>query len=252
MKKNRLILIGMLILLTFLLSGCLSITQEIWVNADGSGKIKIDMGLGEIFFQMGDSSTSNPLEDMKTSFQAETGTKNLKVSEYTDDKAQMRHVVIEFEVDNVEQYMLQSASQNSTMGAPMTLEKLANGNYLLKQTISNPSPDTTGGEMDQATKDMMADYFKDVYWTVTVHVPSIVSTNGTQSGQTVEWKIPMGDLFLGGKTEDLSLEYSLTPAASTGWLLYVIIGAVVVLLVIILVVILSRRKKEPVPLPPQQ
>lgn len=250
MKIRRVLIIAGLMLMVFVLSGCLNITQEVWVNPDGSGKIKIDMGLGEVFFQMGGDEASNPLTEMKTDFEAQSGTKNLKVSEYTDDKAQMRHLVIEFETDNIQQYLLNNASQSS-MGAPMTLEKLANGNYLLKQTISNPDPSSAGGEVDQQTKDMMVEYFKDMYWKIIVHVPSVISTTGSQSGQTVEWKVPMADLFLENKVVDVSLEYSLTPAPSTGWVLYVVIGAVVVVLAIIVIVLLSRRKKQPAPPPIQ-
>lgn len=248
MKAKRFLMLGALLALALALSGCLNISQEMWVNPDGSGKMKIDMGLGEIFFQFGGDAEASPFEDLKATFKEAPGIKNMTVREYNDSNAQMRHLVIEFDVDNIYDYFTtQAAAAGGTLGSDMKLEQLANGNFRITQKLANPSQDEA--PLDDASKDMMRDYFKNMYWQVIIHVPTVVNTNGNRSGNTVEWKVPMADLFLEGKLVDVDLEYNLTPSAGEfPWLIIVIVVAV--LAVIALVVLLLSGRKKPEAQPP--
>ncbi len=243
MKKRTLYLMVVLLLTSLLLSGCFSVTQEMWVNTDGSAKISIDMGMSKSLLDMAGSG-SDPLAEFSNQFEGSGLYKDVTTRTY--EEGDLKHIVVEFSVDSFEQYIANpGGSTDQSLNTDISLTKLDNGNFKLVQTVAG----TGGGldTMDADTQKMMESMFKDKYWTTRIHVPSVVSTNGTNNGNVAEWKVPMSDMMLKNQPIEMSLEYSLTPG-TPGWLLPVIIIAVVlIILAVVLFVLLRRRKAAPAP-----
>lgn len=239
MKKRSLFLTLVLALMSVLLSGCLSVLQEMWVNPDGSAKVSIDMGIATALLDMG-GSDGNPLDSFKAQYEGSDKYKNVTTRTY--DEGDLRHIVVEFEVDSFEQFIANpGGSTDQSLNTSMALTKLDNGNYKWSQSVAGAGDNST---LDQSGKDSLKSMFKDKYWTTRIHVPQVVSTNGTNSGSVAEWKVPIADIMLDGKPVDMALEYSLTPG-TPGWLLPVIIAAVVLIAAVVVFLVLRRKKPAP-------
>ena len=207
MKRPRWLLISALVLLAVLLGGCINIQQEYWLKADGSAQVSMDIGMSTALLSMGSSSgggtsTSNPFQDIKKEFDSTNPyIKNVKVREYTDKDLQ--HIALTFDVPNFELFLKNQTKQEGELD--ITLAHQPNGNILFTQiTQLNAASDQTSG-LDPSS---MSSMFKDMYWTVTVHVPQVISTNGIRmDNNTVQWKIPMADVFAGKAPASLTVEY---------------------------------------------
>lgn len=213
MKHPRWPLFFTLALLGLLLGGCINIQQEYWLKADGSAQVSVDLGMSNALLSLGGNGASaqpaNPFQDLKKEFNSSPLVKNLKVREYSDKDLQ--HIALSFEVDNFEKYL-----QNQPQGQgelAITLTRQPNGSVVFKQLTRLNAGDQPSGLDPKA----MEPLFKDLYWTVTVHVPQVVSTNGTRlDDRTVQWKIPMADVFSGKAAGSLTLEYQPTGGSGNG------------------------------------
>jgi hypothetical protein len=241
MNKRSLFLIVVLALTSLLLSGCFSVTQEMWINADGSAKISIDMGMSKSLLDLA-GADSDPLAEFSAQFQGSELYKNVTTRTY-DGEGDLRHIVVEFEVDSFEKYILNpGSSTDQSLNTNATLTKLENGNYKFVQNVAG-SGSSGMDTMDADTQKMMRAMFEGKYWTTRIHVPQVVSSNGTGGGDMVEWKIPLADMMLDNKPIEMTLEYSLTPG-TPGWLLPAILIAVGVIVVAVVVFLLLRRRKS--------
>jgi len=212
MKRPRWIHIAALVLFALLLGGCINIQQEYWLYENGSAKVSMDIGMSQALLSMGAASgsdtTTNPFETLKTEFNASNpNIKNVQVREYTDKDLQ--HFAVTFEVPDFEKFLANETSQDSEFN--ITLTHSPDNSVLFKQvTQLNTGSETTGLDMGS-----MGEVFKDMYWTVTVHVPQVMSTNGQKmDSSTVQWKIPMADIFTGKAPSELTMVYQ--PKGSIG------------------------------------
>jgi hypothetical protein len=237
------VLIGMVVF-ALLLSGCINIQQEYWLNGDGSAKISMDVGMSDALLSMGGasggSSQSSPFDDLKKEFStSNTHIKNVQVNEYKKDA--MQHFAVTFEVANFEDFLKTQSAQNGEFD--ISLSHQTDGSIVFKQlTNLNKEGQTTG--LDAASVSSM---FKDMYWTVIVHAPQVISTNGSKMDNgTVQWKIPMADVFAGKAPSQLTLTYKTTGGGGGGsaWL-WLIVGLVVVLAGGAVYYFLVMRKRPP-------
>mgnify|MGYP001358384076 CR=1 FL=1 len=248
MKTIRVLAVALL--LAALLAGCVDITQELVIRADGSGSISIDQGIAQSVFEMGgdQGSVFNDLKNLQAELSADTMFQNIRVDEYTQDE--MVHFKLSADFTSLEAMI--KAFEQANLGTPVTLEKLDNGNYRFSQVIS---PNNLGGESfnteDQASMEMVKSLFQDRYWTLRIDVPRIVSTNGQRKGNQVEWKIPLADLMTSTEAYEMNLEFSLQ-GGSNSLALYLLIGGGVLLLaaLVALIIILTRKKSAAQPYPP--
>lgn len=247
MKAKRWVVIMVILSMALLLSGCINIAQEYWLNADGSAKISIDMGVSESLLSMSGGTSSSPLDQMKADLDSKTNPliKNVQGREYTEKD--MRHYAVTFEVTKFDEFVAQQKKSGDET-FDITLEKKSNGNIVFKQTLKMDSSNTgmTGTDAKQ-----LESAFKDMYWSVVVHVPEVVSTDGTKKdGGTVEWKIPMAEIFSGKTNRVLTVEYNPAGNAGVGGSTALIIVLVVLALLIVaaaLVYFLVLRKRAPAP-----
>ena len=212
MIRPRWIQIAALALFALLLGGCINIQQEYWLYENGSAKVSMDIGMSQALLSMGAASgsdtTTNPFETLKTKFNASNpNIKNVQVREYTDKDLQ--HFAVTFEVPDFEKFLANETSQDSEFN--ITLTHSPDSSVLFKQvTQLNAGSETSGLDLGS-----MGEVFKDMYWTVTVHVPQVMSTNGQKmDNSTVQWKIPMADVFTGKAPSELTMVYQ--PKGSIG------------------------------------
>ena len=121
----------------------------------------------------------------------------------------MQHFAVTFEVPDFEKFLANETSQDSEFN--ITLTHSPDSSVLFKQvTQLNAGSETSGLDLGS-----MGEVFKDMYWTVTVHVPQVMSTNGQKmDNSTVQWKIPMADVFTGKAPSELTMVYQ--PKGSIG------------------------------------
>lgn len=245
MKRSRFILIALAMMVVLALSGCINFKEELWLNADGSGKFSIDIGMSQSLIDMAKGSGTDPFADFKKEFENKDPlVKNVSSKEYSDKVGgqDMKHYVVTMEVTDMVKYMeQQSKSSDGTL--KISLKKLENGNYSFTQTLNmGGSGDITGGVDPKS----LQTFLKDMFWTVVVHVPSVVSADKTAkvSGATVEWAIPIGDVMAATKPIELKLEYSPKGGGDfPTWIIFVIVGVVVVALIVVGVLLILRRRK---------
>ncbi len=171
--------------------------------------------------------------------------KNVSGKEYSDKVGgqDMKHYVITAEITDMFKYMeQQSKNSNETMN--ITVKKLENGNFSFTQNLA--MGDNSGLPTSGVDAKSLQSFLKDMYWTVVVHVPSVVSADKTAkvSGGTVEWAIPIGDVMAATKPIELKLEYSPKGGGDfPTWIIFVIVGVVVVALIVVGVLLFLRRRK---------
>ena len=153
--------------------------------------------MSEALLSMGSTSgaaTTGPFDDLKKQFSSSNPKiKNVQIKEYTKDD--LKHFSVTFDNPDFQDF-LNSQTTISSGEFNITLTRAANGNLIFKQVTELD----TGGGAGSAGFDSntMAPMFKDMFWTVIVHVPQVVSSNGIKmDGSTVQWKIPMADVFAG-------------------------------------------------------
>ena len=275
MKKLSLAIV---LFVSLFFAGCFEILEEVWINNDGSGRIKIDIGISEAMMSMGTSdSSANTFADLDKDFQKtkEEVEKNPKIKrvdfkQYSDGG--MKHFAFDVEVRDLSalndfQKIVYSSEKKDTakeasaeQGMPLenselTIEK-QNGKIVFvrrigqkpatEDTSTSAEGDSAGKAFEDMGKAMAGAMFGNFSYTVRLHADNISSTNGKLDDQkkTVEWKIPLGELMTGKHRE---LRAEIVPAG--GNMVMWIVAALVILGVVVGVVTMMRRKKEVPPMP---
>jgi hypothetical protein len=228
-------------LLLFILSigcaGCLELTQEVWVNEDGSGRMRLDIALPQGLMEMAtEADGANPLAENMEEYEklkADPGQipnlRSVDQSEYVE--GEFHHFVIEIEVDDVTalpETMAQLQKRTSldeeqaekadelASQHEMRLERIGHDRMVFVQTLVDDSgaadasaPDME--EMDAAGKAFLASMFAGKHFTVRLHAPKVTSTNGTvdEGARTTEWKIPLTELMAQEGLHELRAEIAL-------------------------------------------
>lgn len=218
-------------------AGCLELTQEVWVNGDGSGRMRLDISLPEGLLEMAaDSDGVNPLaenlaefERLKAHPEEIPNLRSVDQSEYVE--GEFHHFVIELEVDDVtalsETMALvqkrtsvaeEQAAQADELASQheMKLERVGRDRMVFVQTLVDDSRATVATdpemeEMDEASKAFLASMFAGKHFTVRLHAPKVASSNGTldSTARTSEWKIPLTELMAREGLKELRAEIEL-------------------------------------------
>ena len=243
--KRVMVLATVLMLTALLLSGCFNMTQEYTFEKDGSGKAMMDVGMSEGLIAMAQSSddTMFDLAEIQIAWSDNPYASNIQVNEASMDDG-YRHVTVSADVSDMAGF-LQTWQQGDDGLMAITIETLDNGNVRYHQVIDLATNTSSSGndEFGQMGAGMMADAMKDQFWTLRLHTPNMVDTNGEWDSKTktVEWRIPIARL-MNDKVE-ISAEFSLGSGLPT-WLL-IVTGIAILFLFIaasIVIVILLRHK----------
>lgn len=228
-------------LLLFMLSsacaGCLELTQEVWVNRDGSGRMRLDIALPQGLLEMAaESDGANPLAESMAEYErlkADPGQvpnlRSVDHSEYVE--GEFHHFVIDLEVDDVtalpetmaqlqkrtalDEEQAEKADELASQHE-MRLERIGRNRMVFVQTLvddSQAADASTPGteEMDAAGKAFLASMFAGKHFTVRLHAPKVTATNGAvdQNARTTEWRIPLTELMAREGLQELRAEIEL-------------------------------------------
>lgn len=253
MNKNKwLAFIALCLVGTLLLSACVDMNTEVWVNPDNSGKMSLDLGLSSTLLNMaanqGGQTPAAALGQLAATLSANPSVTNVITREY--DSAEYRHSLVEFDVPNL------SALDLSTMEAAggalqVKVTEIAVGEYTLQMQIEEQSMlSSLITQLPQGvslTDPSIQAALIGRNFTVRVHVPKVVDTNGTvnPADQTVQWQVPIGQILAGDADMNFFVTYTLKPASVPPNPMY-LIGAGILALVFILIatLLLVRRARN--------
>ena len=241
-----------------LCGSCFDLTEEIWIEADGSGRIRLDVGIdGETYEMIASMGGEDPFEieaksaELEAQIAANPNFTGGKVEAYEEGGS--HHMVWEIEVADITQLTSddlrkltedgEGGGSDDDLGGEFSITKTAGG-FRFHQEMEDMNADT--GEADAMAQAMVSQMFGGHYFTIRVHGPGFESHNGTSAADDyVEWRFALDELMT-GDVELLDLEAVITAASGGGSgsgsggggdkgrsssLLYIIIGASVLLVV---------------------
>jgi hypothetical protein len=231
----RMLRAGLVLVLAAACAACLEVTQEVWVNADGSGRLQMDIAVAEALMAMAqESEDGGSLQATLASYdklKADPGRignlRSIDHREYTEGG--LHHFVIEVEVDDVtllpetldEISRLSAADgeplkESDELATPsdMRFERLDDGRLLFVQSLVTEDAQAAGKEqandeeLDEASRAFLSSMFAGKYYVIRLHAPAVNSANGqlAEDGGSVQWKIPMVDLMGGDAPGELRAE----------------------------------------------
>lgn len=220
---------GLLLLSCLLFSGCFEFTQEFWINADGSGRVLMDIAVKDITDpkaqQNANTAQGKPSEfernmaEAKERLSKDPNIKSVQMNQFVQDG--MRHTVFDIECKDITLFSKtmnenakQVANTSNTNGKVATngaqeatsqtmvpvIQKLPNGNYSftsnLEKNDKSKKSKPASNQMEQMTQKWVEKIFEGRYYTVRLHAPKVISSNGqvNSTSNMVEWKIPIAQL----------------------------------------------------------
>ena len=248
------------------LSGCLDVQQEVWINPDGSGKLRFDLGLSRAFIEL-DEGESTGVSDLAVSFR-ELGRElnrdpRLKYSpvleEYSDDdfdRIALEVVVKDWrDLPAINQLILERKSGEETFESQdnqvllFSLHETEDGNIFFRQpaigTFSDSDePSAVEGEetlLERAGRAFLGSFMNEGGVVVTLH-----STNGTWQPDkaSVRWKFSLEDM-IDGKVEidAFTAEIGAAAGSQKSWRLVGVLLTIFMLVAILLWFRRDRRRK---------
>jgi hypothetical protein len=242
--KNRAYLMILAMLSLALLSGCVSLVEEITVLEDGSGTLRFALGMSAENFEAYQAGIPEgfALEDLFSVLGRDENVTSISFDQYTAD---------DLTWDSVE---LAVSDFTAVFGetrriGPLSIELIEEeAGYRFTQSI-----DVANSPLSIPGINLMD--FSSASYVVRLVTPQIVSTNGVQPTAGVStWSIPLDEVLQGGSTAFLQADYVLEPYQGffIPWEVffpYVVIGflalGVLSVLVVVIVNTSSRRDKEP-------
>ena len=255
-----------------LLTSCIDIKQEVWINADGGGRLILDMGISKQALEMmknlsqlggEDAEESNPLTQ-----DPEKTAANLKKSEFVtdvqwqekEDEKYKRQIYI-VEISDItkigevlEENPLSSSLQElagdnvpTSEEDEFSIEKTETGTYKLSAVSKGQAEE----EQDPIQALMMKQMFGDAKLTVRVHAPAISHNGEEQEDGSILWALPLADATTGfdfkgefeaPKPPPVPGEESADDSGSNMNLLLILAGVIVLLIV----VMVTKAKKPKV------
>jgi hypothetical protein len=214
-------------------SACLELTQEIWVNEDGSGRVTYDIAVPEGVLAMATAgSEEDPLAEARARWaelaeHPETvhNLRSFAADEYVEED--FHHFVMDLEVEDITLLpqtmdevgdLIAVEDEEGTedtdplaQPADMRFERLAEDRILFVQSLRIEEPDSTAAvdpEMEEASRAFLASMFAGKYFVVRLHAADVISSNGTLDDETgsLEWKIPMADFYGDEAPDELRAE----------------------------------------------
>jgi hypothetical protein len=255
-----------LLLVPFIFVGCFEIMEEIWINADGSARIIIDIGIPQSLMALGESEEGdNPFAELDEDFEKtkrdvehNPGIKRMDFRQYTGEG--LKHFVFDIEVTDLSSlnelqkivYSGEEEPENSSNKMPLEnsdllvekqgdriafIRRIGEG---LTEGKSDTGSDSVGNGFEEMGKAMAGSMLGNNHYTVKLHAENIASANGAIDAEkrTVEWRIPIGELMMGNRRE---LRAEIVPPMdnTTAW----VVGVLVAVGLAVGIVTAARKKK---------
>lgn len=267
MRKKLLAVLSLLIVLT--LTGCLEVSQKVWHNPDGSGRVVFEMMLSEdmlSFMGIEGSPEENreeilkeleiAPEDMPTD---DPNIRNAAYNSFYNPETGKFHVILDLELfDLVKGLPIEEDGELSSF--EFTVTDNNDGTYRFSQ-IMDASSDLGGGDLDQASLSMFETFMEGDMYTLELHVAELIETDPRglydNNNKVIVWEVPMVELMTLTEPTEFWAVYriesnSFLPGLNLGglpnWVPFVILGlcclSLVAIIVIVIVVVLVARKRK--------
>lgn len=235
--------------------------EDVWINDDGSFRLKMDAALSEYIHQMAKDnqdyekskkSALSKIQDAKNS----RGVKRCDVIDYSENG--MHHIGMDIEILSLNGLMDFLKAQSTTVDDPMggfsnfnlKFTKLGNGNIRFSQMFGSLSGKKSVEKLNSRDnpwakigESLGAAILADHYITVRLHAPKIVSANGKidESKKTVESKISLAECA----KENFSMEFESeiqSPGNPLVWILGGLIGIFLICSIPIINAVMRRKE----------
>lgn len=250
------------------LTGCFDFLEEIWINEDGSGRVRIDLGISTALFSLGGARVR---EELEREFKAEAERARAAVAQDPDvkkisvesrDDGDLHRIIYELEVRDVtrlpeihrrlrEGSAKLSASGSDAVDFEMRIEETGQG-YRFSQAFgaargkaadggaSVPRKSGADAVAEAFAEQMISAMFADKGLTIRVHGPEFASHNGqlAQDGKSVEWKVPFSSIISG---EGQTLQAEVVTGKAT---IFYAAGGAVALLIVLAGLSLGRKGRR--------
>ena len=144
-----------LALILAVMPGCFDLTEEVWINKDYSGRVKMDMGVSEPLLLMASDGSGSGIEGLRAEYQqmqreleAKPNVSAARYEEYEQDD--VRHFVLDVELEDVRDAeaglvaIFERTASVTMLGgndenmpeSTVRLERTDNGNILFSQLLS--------------------------------------------------------------------------------------------------------------------
>ncbi len=240
-------------LLPILLVGCINYSEETWLNADGSGKLSMEISTSEQFAAlMAGQSNRNPFsqKELEQPFKGVKGIhiKNVKINHQNGDIVST--VTLQFNSLEALNQIRNGNSSPSFLGQ-IRFSKDKKGRLIFtrtidKMTLSQGKENNETNSNDDLAGNISGALLSGYHWKYTVHFPSkVISANTSKDNilaqnNTVIWNIPLSDLVKSPQIMTATLK------APLPWLLlsFIVAGLLVILVVLTVTILKSKTKSE--------
>jgi hypothetical protein len=204
--------------IALLLTSCIDVKQDIWIHADGGGKLILDMGISkqalEMINNLSQLGGEDAAEDNPLTQSPEKTAANLKKSKFVtdvqweekeDEKYKRQIYTVEIsDITKVGEVLEENPLSNSLQelagdNVPTSeedefiIEKTENGTYKLRAISKGQQEE----EQDPIQALMMKQMFGDAKLTVHVHAKAISHNGKEQEDGSILWALPLGDTLAG-------------------------------------------------------
>ncbi|MFP6872998.1 MAG: hypothetical protein VCA55_05750, partial [Verrucomicrobiales bacterium] len=192
-----------------LLTSCIDVKQDIWINADGSGRLILDMGISKQALEMlnslsqlggEDAGEGNPLtqdpEKTASDLRKSEYVTDVKWAEKEDEKYKRQIYTVEIsDITRIGEIMEENPLSSSLQelagdnaiaaaeGDEFSIEKTASGTYKLSAVSKGQQQE----DQDPIQALMMKQMFGDAKLTVRVHAPAISHNGEKQEDGSILW-----------------------------------------------------------------
>lgn len=203
MKKMRL---GLVLLISLMMvSGCINYSEETWLKGNGSGRMKMAIGISEALMSMspeegGEGAFSD--EGIKNAFKGKKGIRMKSAKTYNKDGNKVMDLEIEYE--SLKALEALGNSDNTSFIGKITLKKNKKGQLVFTRVLTFSSPNAEKEKDEEYSamgEEMMAGLFANYVWRYTVHFPyKVISANTSDDAidrktNTVKWDVSLASLI---------------------------------------------------------
>jgi len=240
MMRSRFIILFLALTSTLLLSGCVTLLEEVTIHEDGSGSLRFAVGVdSEVYPQFLEMLPDGyALENLLATLILDEAVENVVQDTYESGGQTWQTIQLDF-------LNLAGAFEQERSVGPITLSIDENeGEHIFQQDL----------DMSASTMTIPGINLFDLAgagFTVRLMTPQIISTNGLQSAAGVSvWEVPLSELLQEGEVYFQSANYVLEPYQGRfipwdTFFPYVVIGFLVIgVLSILIVIVINTRKKD--------
>lgn len=268
MTKGPAVKFPLILLVTamiFLFAGCFEISEEIWFNNDGSGRLRYDFGVAQALIDAAaPGRASLYFNEFRARFSEHPDVRKFASQEYKESG--IHHWVFDIEVtdtrilaDILNSLMRQQVTMmgDSTDASDVSIERLGSGGTRFLQSFERYTRrhargdtaltpgDSSGIKERLLEQAMLSNVFGERYITVKIHAPGFLSANSAIDSLrgSAEWKIRLVDSLAHAPGLDI-VRAEIRLQSKVNWMFYIEVAASF-LFVTALIINLFRRRKDP-------